>query len=513
MSRRSEALEQKNIIRTAAEHDLYTFACLVNPMRVYGQVHEDVFRWLQRYDVDQLLLLPRAHMKSHCIAVWCAWWITTHPETTILYISATSELAEKQLYDIKNMITCKQYRKYWPEMVNSEEGKREKWATKAFSLDHPKRKEEGVRDHTVSAAGLTTNTTGWHADVVIADDVVVPDNAYTETGRHTVESAMSQIESVLNPGGFTKACGTRYHPLDIYGKWLPMKIPEYDEEDNIIGYVPVWDKFERVVEEDGLYIWPRTVREDGKSFGFDDRVLSKIKAKYLDVTQFHAQYYNDPNDVGSSRMSKDAFLYYEPASIKKVNGTWTHNGAPLNIYAAIDFAFSLSSRADYTALVVVGVDPEGFIYVLDIDRFKTDDISVYYEHIMNRHDYWNFKKLRAEITGAQKIIVKDLRDRVRKAGQSLVIDDFNPTAKQGSKEERVDSILLIRYRDGIIRHAKGGLTNLLEEEIIQARPAHDDIKDALASAVEISVAPRAKRDVASRTKLVYNKRFGGVINA
>ena len=30
-------------IREAAEADLFTFAKLINPQRVYGKVHEDIF--------------------------------------------------------------------------------------------------------------------------------------------------------------------------------------------------------------------------------------------------------------------------------------------------------------------------------------------------------------------------------------------------------------------------------------------------------------------------------------
>ena len=121
--------QQAKDIRLAAMDDLFTFARLINPQRVYGEIHKDVCKWLQsNNEQNQLLLLPRAHMKSHLIAVWCAWWITKHPETTILYISATAELAEKQLYDIKNILTSRIYARYFPDMINPEEGKREKWA-------------------------------------------------------------------------------------------------------------------------------------------------------------------------------------------------------------------------------------------------------------------------------------------------------------------------------------------------------------------------------------------------
>ncbi len=63
-----------------------------------------------------------------------------------------------------------QYRRYFPEYVHEQEGKREKWSVKKMSVDHIKRRQEGIRDATIATAGLTTNTTGWHADVIVADD-------------------------------------------------------------------------------------------------------------------------------------------------------------------------------------------------------------------------------------------------------------------------------------------------------------------------------------------------------
>ena len=51
------------------ENDLYEFAKYLNPNYVYGEIHETVFRWLQEEGTSskQLLLLPRGHLKSHCI--------------------------------------------------------------------------------------------------------------------------------------------------------------------------------------------------------------------------------------------------------------------------------------------------------------------------------------------------------------------------------------------------------------------------------------------------------------
>ncbi len=497
-------------LRRLAEKDLFLFAQLVNPQRLYGELHKEVFKWLQQdtENLNQLLLLPRAHQKSHCIAVWCAWWIACHPETTILYLSATSELAESQLYDIKNIMTSKIFIKYWPGMNDPDEGKREKWATTAMSVDHPRRKQEGVRDHTIRTAGLTTNTTGWHADVVIADDVVVPDNAYTLEGRRKVERAMSQMVSIRNNGGMTKACGTRYHPVDIYQTWKDIMVPTFDDDDNIIGEKPSWTVFERAVEEDNNFIWPREYRKDGKAFGFDIKSLASIKVEYLDRTQFYAQYYNNPNDVESNRIDASNFQYYEQKHLVSDGLKWTIKGEAMNVYASIDFAFSLGHNADYTAIVVIGVARSGMIYILDIDRFKTDKIQQYYKHIAALHATWHFKRLRAEVSVAQVIIVRDLKERLRKEGLALPVEEYRP---RGKKEERIAAVLEPRYETQLIWHYKGGHTAMLEDEILLARPPHDDMKDALASVIEMALPPRnSVVKTRNNFKFKTNSRFGGV---
>ena len=161
--------EQGKEVRDRALSDLNFFAKLVNPGYVYGSIHEDIFRWMQDYNLfksdesltsNKLIMLPRAHLKSHMVATWAAWIITRHPEITILYLSATAELAQTQLYAIQNILGSTTYRRYFPEYINPQEGKREKWSAFKISVDHQKRKDEGVRDATIATAGLTTNTTG-----------------------------------------------------------------------------------------------------------------------------------------------------------------------------------------------------------------------------------------------------------------------------------------------------------------------------------------------------------------
>jgi len=512
-------------MRERAMNDLYFFACLVNPGYMYGEIHRSLYRWMQDYSLfgqeeattsNKLIMLPRAHLKSHMVATWCAWIITRHPEITILYISATAELAETQLYAIQNILGSSQYQRYFPEYINPQEGKREKWSVKKMSVDHVKRKEEGIRDATIATAGLTTNTTGWHADVIVGDDLVVPENAYTEEGRETVTKKTSQFTSIRNAGGFTMACGTRYHPADIYAVWRNQFYDVYNDDMEVMERKPVWEIKEYAVETDGMFIWPRTVRpKDNKAFGFDLNTLSRIKSEYEDRVQFYAQYYNDPNDPGSKRITQDKFQYYNARFLKKQGSTWYFGDNRLNVYAAVDFAFSLNKKADYTAIIVIGIDCDGNIYLLDIDRFKADKVLEYFKHIAHLHSRWSFKKIRAEVTVAQQIIVNDIKDYIKQEGMNLSVEEYRPNRTEGSKEERMAATLEHRYENMMMWHFEGGHTPVLEEELIQARPAHDDLKDALTSAIGIAVRPRQSRGKKEALGLFdqpvqVNNRFGGV---
>src|SRR5690606_13501181 len=274
-------------------------------------------------------------------------------------VSATAELAETQLYAIQNILASNVYQRYFPEYINPQEGKREKWSQRKFSIDHIKRKQEGIRDATVATAGLTTNTTGWHADVILADDLVVPENAYTQEGRDSVMKKSSQFTSIRNAGGFTLACGTRYHPSDVYATWKEQAYDIFDEEGNVIDRRKVWEIKEYAVEQDGVFLWPRTVRpSDGKFFGFDRQTLARIEAEYSDRTQFFAQYYNDPNERGTNRIDRHKFQYYDQKFLKRQSGSWYYKRNRLNVYASIDFAFSLKKRSDYSAIVVIGIDAD-----------------------------------------------------------------------------------------------------------------------------------------------------------
>lgn len=514
-------MDRKQQIREHAENSLEAFISLVSPKRVLGSVHKELIQWWTREDAKshQLVLLPRDHGKSAMIAYRVAWEITKNPAIRVLYISSTSNLAQKQLKFIQDILTSDIYRSFWPEMVHAEESRRELWTKTEFSVDHPARRAEAVRDPTVFIGGLTTVLTGLHCDIAVLDDVVVRENAYTIEGREKVSQQYSLLASIEASDAREWVVGTRYFAKDLYYDLVNMGVEEYDDEGELIFKESLYEVFERQVESrgdgTGEFLWPRQIRSDGKEFGFNQRILARKRAQYLDKTQFRAQYYNDPNDTETASINRDLFQYYDPHYIKRSQGKWYFKNERLNVFAAVDFAYSLSRRADYTCIVVVGVDKDYNYYVLDIDRFKTQLISDYFTHILALHRKWDFRKLRAEVTSGQLVIVRDLKDNyIRKHGLALSIDEFKPTRHGGTKEERIEAILQPRYQNRQIWHYQGGNCQILEEELVLQNPPHDDVKDCLASCIDVAVAPSTQHT--SSISLInqqpaFNNRFGGFI--
>lgn len=508
---RSEVIEW----RKAAEADLFTFAQLVNPNRLYGKLHEEIFAYFAKAtNKRKLLLVPRAHQKSHCLAVWCAWMITKNPATTIIYVSATEKLAIKQLYSIQQMLESPEYQVLWPDMINAEKGRREKWAATEFMVDNPLRKEMGVRDSTCMVGSVGSNTTGLHCEILVYDDLVVPENAHTAIGRESVSNAYSQFASVANPGSIIIAVGTPYTQRDIYAEMKEEIEPIYDDKGDWVKEEKIWEVLEYAVEDkgdgSGTYLWPRQQSATTKKWeGFNQAILARIKATYKNQADFHAQYYCDPNDPSSARLAYSKFQYYDSKYVKFFDGDWHFKDEILKLYAACDFAYTDNAKSDYTAIVVIGMDGGGNTYILDLMRYKTTKYAVHYDSMLEMAQKWRLRRIHAESNAGANMIVEAVKDIVRERGGRLVVD-AKPAPTATSKAERIAAVLEPKYEMGSVWHALGGLTSQLEDELVLARPAHDDLKDALAQALLVA-RPPMRTSTRNVIPILTHSRFGGII--
>ena len=503
-------------IRQIAVNSLEAFIRLAAPYQLIAHCHIELCKWIQEDDdgFNKLLLWPRDHGKSRYAAFFAAWQIVRDPATTIIYASATAEKAEEQLRFIKTIIDSSTINRYFPELLNSEEGRREAWNKTYIVVDHPVRKSEGVVDSTLMTCGLEKTITGKHCKKLILDDVVVPENN-TEMGRRDVNSWVAQAASIMSADSTMLAVGTRYHPKDAYQIMMDMAYDDMieDIDGNIVGTeVSLFQVMMSDVEVEGEFLWPRHQRKDGKFFGFTPQVLSKKRAVYEasgEITQFYAQYYNDPNDKSTAPIARELFKYYSKEECEYITGMWSVAGRPVWVFAAMDMATTIKDKSDYTVLTVGGIDDEGNRYVLDIFRFKTDKISEMFSCVRDAYDKYRFKKLRLEAVGGFRLVAQDLADRLYSEGVRIPIDVYVPPNAAG-KFARVNGILEPLYQSGSVYHYRGGNCQTLEDELVSVNPLHDDTKDAWAMCCDVMVKPLQTRRGTAKNVLSFNRRFGGV---
>jgi hypothetical protein len=96
--------------------------------------------------------------------------------------------------------------------------KPEKWDAKEkiVARDAP---PGGLKDPTISVVGLGSAVPSKRADVIICDDLVTGENAYSPALRKSVSSFVKQsLMPILVPGGRTIVVGSRWDPRDLYAE-------------------------------------------------------------------------------------------------------------------------------------------------------------------------------------------------------------------------------------------------------------------------------------------------------
>lgn len=518
----NEFIESK---KRELENDLFAFAKYINPSYIYGDIHEDIFRWLQSdNNKNQLLLIPRGHLKSHCLAVWAVWWITKSPWTSMVYVSATAELATLQLFAIKQMLESDRYRLLWPEMIAERENDRAVWNNSSIMVDHPERKRRMVRDYTLHATSIKSNSTGLHCDVLLFDDIVIDKNAYTDLGREEVSRGAASFIAIKNANAIVKAVGTLYHPQDIYHRWIVGEEEIYDSETGELSHMEkIWSLKEHVVEDSpnragtGNFLWPRMMHQaSGQWEGYDVHTLSRKRGEYFSTgrhAEYFSQYYNDTNASSSHRVDKENFQYYDEKHVKVHDGKAYYQNKELKVFAGMDVAWTDKRGSDYTAIAVIGLDADGFTYILDLDRFHTSQFDVYYNRVIDLHNKWGFRHIQIETNAGGKFVEQELKSRIRLNGDSLAVKGKHSHRNEGTKQERHAAMLEPRYANQSVFHFRGGLIGVYEEEVVLERPPHDDMVDAVCSAIEIAKPPAKKNRSWAYTDesktVITDSRFGG----
>jgi hypothetical protein len=172
--------------------------------------HKKILRFLESVWRDSLrrgLLLAFRHSgKSSVVGVFAAWVLSQNPETRILILSAESSLSSRMVAHIRHILENHPECKTMLPVVKKE------WATHKITIERP----IGIREPSVICQGIHGNITGMRADLIICDDVEVPNTANTKQKRENLRERLRELDFILAPSGAMIYIGTPHAKDSIY---------------------------------------------------------------------------------------------------------------------------------------------------------------------------------------------------------------------------------------------------------------------------------------------------------
>lgn len=438
-----------------------------------GEFHLELCNFVtDRRDKKKLILVPRLHLKSKLVTIgYSIQQMIKNPTVRILLYSATWQMAVDLNLNIQRRLqTAKRIGEIWGDVTQG---------SKEWSQDRTRLIQNTSRDPTITAAGIDNNLVGGHYDIIIMDDVVNRDNVATADQISKVIQRYKDSLDLLDTGGQLIIVGTRWHDSDLYG-WILDPSNDIKSSYEVMvkkayagnlttgeGFEALWkEKFSREELQNRL-------REEGWS-------------------HFSAQYLNDPVPEENAIFKKTWFQYFESGDMK---------GKLLNKFLMIDPALSVAKDADYTAMVIVGVDEFGYIYVLDIvrERLSPHDII---DKMIQFAQNWRIHDIGIETIAFQKTLAYSLREHPSFKKHPFHITELKP--QERTKEYRIRALQPL-YENGKIFHNKLlANTVYLEDELVRfPRGTHDDIIDALSYGVDLIYPAKQARKNAGQTHWLY----------
>ena len=333
------------------------------------QFHQDGLQWVNRPSGKRLKLIlwPRGHLKST---------IFTQGETTrrilknhnlrAFIASSTTDMARTFLSAIKGYFSSERIiENYGDFMPSSKSDKYFKDNLQELTLTC--RDNRALREPTIAVAGLEATRTSQHYDLIICDDLVVEENVGNFEQMDKTWKIWQTYLDLLEPDGEMWVIGTRYNPIDLYGRILTDYVDPRCFDGYTTSHVPHCScEFDVSVlqlrNEKGDYIF------DSK---FDDMVAKQLLA-IKGQRFFSCQYENNPSSADTVWFQEEELdrSICSPQEIDAIRDR-------LVWYMVVDPAESLERRSSFTAVVCVGVDHETGIWYVDY----ATDTKIYPNHL------------------------------------------------------------------------------------------------------------------------------------
>ena len=176
-----------------------------------------------------------------------------------------------------------------------------------------------------------------------------------------------------------------------------------------------------------------------------ERLLG-IRAGYEaqnDLDGYSQEYLNKPVAHGNAYFNPDYFYDFE----RDKNNKWIKPN--LEYYAAADFAISEKEKADYTVILVAGVDPEGIVHVVDVNKFRGDAYRII-EELLATQKHYKPHVFTFETEKIDKAIGPFLNDAMIRNRTYLNIHTETPVKSKTTRGRSIQA----KHKAGAVRYDK-----------------------------------------------------------
>lgn len=392
--------------------------------------------------IDRLAVFmpPGAAKSTYSSILYAPWYFSQHPQHCVIAASHTAELAEKWGRRVRNLLAEN-------ALILGVGLAPDSQAAGRWETDH---------GGEYFAAGVGGAVAGRRADLVVIDDPIRSrEDADSETIRDkTWDWYKSDLYTRLKPGGRIVLIQTRWHEDDLAGRlledmkaggdqWEVISLPALAEDNDPLGRAP------------GVPLWPE----------WEDLDNLERKRRAVGPRDWSALYQQRPAPEEGDYFKSDWLRPYEKAPARET----------LRVYGGSDYAVT-SDGGDYTVHAVVGLDPEGRMYLLDLWR-KQAASDVWVEAFCDLVLRW--KPIGwAEETGQIRSGVGPYIDRRQRERRAYVSREQFPT--RGDKSVRAQSIRGRMALEGLyVPISASWYPNLRSELLSFPAGKHDDQVDAL----------------------------------
>jgi predicted phage terminase large subunit-like protein len=374
-----------------------------------------------------------------------AWYLGRNPDRFVIAATYAQDLADDFGRKVRNQIADPLFRAIFPGVTIQEDSA----SIKRFHINGPAIGTGAIgtgQGGAYFAVGVGGPLTGRGAHLLIIDDPIKNrDEADSELQRKRVRDwYTSTAYTRLTPNGAVVVIQTRWHFEDLSG-WL---LNEHAHEGWDVLSLPA-------INADGDALWPEQ---------YDIKALEGIR-RALPVRDWSALYQQQPvPDEG------DYFKVSDIMPVLKLPPRDT-----MRVYGGSDYAVT-SNGGDYTVHVVVGVDPDGKLWLLDVWR-KQASSDEWVDAFCDLVRKWRPLEW-AEETGQIKSGVGPFLDRQMRIKQAFVRRTQFPT--RGDKAVRAQSIRGRMALDSLRILADAPYrADIVTEMMRFPAGVHDDFVDAL----------------------------------